>query len=95
MSIQSITGPRGETPLALAKDRGATRTARATNAPTSGGGTDRAIVSPEARDLSATLAGAMELPKLHLSPTELRELIMPAKRPATVYDARVQDPGTE
>ena len=80
MTIQPINQNRSGVPLALAKDWGTARAPEAAAAPAQAGASDQATVSDHARQLSAALAGQREVPKLHLSPKELRELVSPPDR---------------
>ena len=80
MTIQATNPNRSGAPLALAGDWGTARAPQAAAASAQAELADRATVSDQARQLSAALAGQQEMPKLHLSPSELRELVSPPER---------------
>lgn len=80
MSVQPINWSRTEVPLALAKNVGLARAPEPAAAPAAPDALDQATLSDHARQLSAALAGQREVPKLHLSPSELRALISKPER---------------
>jgi hypothetical protein len=82
MTVEAINLNRTEAPLARAKVAELVRAPSVPAGPTPEPAPDRAIVSEQARELSAALAGQRALPKLHLSPQELRALVSP-REPAS------------
>jgi hypothetical protein len=81
MSVRLITSQMYDPGASRAADWGASRPSPAGSGETPGAAPDRAVVSEQARQLYASLVGRGEAPKLHLSPTELRELVTPARKP--------------
>ena len=78
MTVAAINLNRTEAPLARSgRPSSLPACAARPVGPTPESAPDRAIVSEQARQLSAALAGQRELPKLHLSPQELRALVSP------------------
>jgi len=77
MTVQPTTLNRSGVLPAVAKEWGMARAPQAAAAPTQREASDQAVVSDQARQLSAAVVAPRELPKLHLSPPELRELVSP------------------
>lgn len=83
MSVREVTPTVIDAPLARARSVKLGRPAdQQTPAPSGSASQDEATVSAQARRLAAAMIGQEPAPKLHLSPRELQELIMPSKRSA-------------
>ncbi len=82
MSVDPISHSRADAGFARVKAIGGPSDPAGVNALPPAAAPDRSIVSEQARQLSAALAGRRDLPKLHLSPQELRALVSP-REPAT------------